>query len=390
MHSDQVNQILDFITELYGSSPVPLHRPFFSKNEAEQLEACISSNFVSTAGPQVDVFEKAICEVTNAKFAIAVNNGTAALELALRVVGVSFNDEVLTQPFTFVGTCNAISQANAHPYFLDIDSENLGLCPNALKDFLINYAERRDGEVWNKQSNRRIAACLPVHLFGFSGSIDEIASICDDWTIPLVEDAAESLGTTYKQKHLGTFGKAGILSFNGNKIITTGGGGAILTDNVDIADRARHLASTARVSDKFEYDHDCLGYNYRMPALNASLGIAQLKSLSWMLAEKHNLHHAYSNFFKGLMPRMMEPDQDTVSNYWLNTILFSDIRERNDFLAQSFERKIFARPAWKLMSELPMYSQYRNKNLENSVNLQARLVNLPSSVPTNKNSSREL
>ena len=377
----QIDHVAKEILKLYGEEAVPLHRPIFKGNEKHFLVDCVESNFVSTAGAQVTAFEDQICLKTGAKFSVAVCSGTAALHLALVACGVSTGDDVLTQPLTFVGTCNAISHAGASPIFIDVDKNNLGLMPSALERYLDTFVEKRDGRPWNRYTKRYIGACVPVHLFGFSCDITEIVEICSAWGIPVVEDAAEAMGTYKNEKHLGTFGSAGIISFNGNKIVTTGGGGAVTTNSQKIAQKVRHLASNAKVDHPYFYDHDQVGFNYRMPAINASLGLAQLENLNAMIEIKQEMHQWYADLFAPYGLKLLTPKNDVNSNYWLNTLVLQSKVERNNILEAMHKLKVGARPAWKLMNRLRMYNKCHVGKLENATELQDKILNLPSSVP---------
>lgn len=313
--------LIEKIRSLYGPGPVLLHRPLFQNGELEHLEACLNSGFVSSAGEMVTAFERLVAGFAGASFGVATVNGTAALQIALQVAGVRPGDEVITQPLTFVATCNAISHAGARPVFVDVDEDTMGMSPNALKTFLESHAERRNGQCFNRHSGRRIAACLPMHTLGLMCRIEEIAALCADWEIALVEDAAEALGSASGGRHAGTFGRLGIFSFNGNKIITTGGGGMIITDDAALAQRARHLTTTAKIPHAYEFVHDEIGYNYRLPNLNAALGCAQMAHLPEMLAAKADVAHRYRAFFAGQNAEFAAPRQGTTWNHWLCSAL---------------------------------------------------------------------
>lgn len=373
--------LIALVREIYGSGFIPLHRPVFEGNEKQYLIDCIDSNFVSSVGAKVTEFEQQIATFTGAKFAIATVNGTAALHVALQLAGVQRGDEVLTQALSFIATCNALSYAGAHPVFVDVDHDTLGMSPDALQSFLHMHAERRDGGCWNKSTGRRIAACVPMHTFGFPLRIVRIAAICADWGITLLEDAAESLGSYVAGRHTGTFGTLATLSFNGNKAITTGGGGMIVTDDEALARRAKHLTTTAKVPHPYEFVHDEVGYNYRLPNLNAALGCAQMERLPQMLEIKREVAQRYREFFAGSGVTFVEPLPGDVANFWLSAIVLESEAERDAFLRYSNEREIMTRPIWRLMSRLPMYTHCQHDGLENSRWLEARVVNLPSSVP---------
>jgi len=375
--------LVQFVRSIYCEENVPLHRPIFLGNEKKYLIECIDSNFVSSVGAKVTEFEQQIAAFTGSRYAIATVNGTAALHVALQLSGVQREDEVISQALTFIATCNALSYTGAHPVFVDVDRDTLGMSPDALRRFLDAHAEKRDGAVWNKATGRRIAACVPMHTFGLPCRIEEIAAICAEWGIALVEDAAESLGSHAGGRHTGTFGVFGTLSFNGNKIITTGGGGMIITDDEALAKRAKHITTTAKIPHPFEFVHDEVGYNYRLPNLNAALGCAQMERLPWMLEVKREIAEKYRAFFAGLGVQMVIPLPGSVANNWLNAIIFADKAERDAFLAYTNEQGVMTRPVWRLMSELEMFKHCQHDGLENSYWLEDRVVNIPSSVPEN-------
>ncbi len=376
-------KILAFIRDLYGQKKgkISLHEPVFVGNEKKYVLECIDSNFVSSVGKYVDQFERQIRDYTAAKYAIATVNGTAALHVALLLSGVKPGDEVITQAISFVATANAIKYCNAEPVFLDSEKESLGICPNALEFFLAEQTELRDdGCLYNKSTNRKIAACIPMHVFGHPVKIESIKKICKKNNIVMVEDAAESLGSFFKGKHTGTWGQLGILSFNGNKIITTGGGGIILADDEKQAALAKHLTTTAKLPHLWDYNHDQVGFNYRMPNINAALGCAQIEQLSEILESKRNLAQAYKEFFEGIgIPFLSEPNE-CQSNYWLNAIFFDHQKDRDEFLRFSNSQNVMTRPLWKLLPDLPMFSHCQRDKLTNARWLQERLVNIPSSA----------
>ncbi len=377
----QYDGLIDVVRSIYGEGFIPLHRPVFEGNERQYLLDCIDSNFVSSVGAKVTEFEQQIAEFTGAKFAIATVNGTAALHVALQLAGVKRGDEVIGQALTFIATCNAISYAGARPVFVDVDLDTLGLSPDALRRWLAEHAEMREGEAFNRVTGRRIAACVPMHTFGFPLRIREIVAVCDEYGIPVVEDAAESLGSYVDGRHTGTFGKLATLSFNGNKTITTGGGGMILTNDEGIAKRAKHLTTTAKIPHPYEFVHDEIGYNYRMPNLNAALGCAQMERLPEMLAAKADVAARYAQFFDGTGIRFVQPLEDYVSNRWLNAIVLDSESVRDEFLKYTNAQGVMTRPIWRLMSRLEMFKDCQHDGLENSCWLEARVVNLPSSVP---------
>ena len=359
---------------------IPLHAPIFNGNEKKYLNECIDSTFVSSVGPFVDEFEELMNQITKTKKTTAVVNGTAGLQVALRIVGVKKNDEVITQALTFVATANAIAYNNAHPIFLDVDLDTLGLSPNAVDDFLEEYGELREDGCYNKKTGRKISACMPMHTFGFPVHLDELLIVCNRWKIPLVEDAAESLGSKYKGKPTGSFGEVGVFSFNGNKIVTSGGGGAITTNNIEIGERAKFLTTTAKQPHQFEYIHNELGYNFRMPNLNAALACAQLEQLDLYLKKKRSLANSYEKFFfsKGIKFRI--ETKNTKSNYWLMCVELENLKERDLFLESTNSNNIMTRPIWKAMDFLPMYKNCQKDELLNTRFLEARIVNIPSSV----------
>uniref|UniRef100_UPI0040481126 LegC family aminotransferase n=1 Tax=Algoriphagus sp. TaxID=1872435 RepID=UPI0040481126 len=374
--------IISFVKEKFpGRDIIPLHMPVFIGNEKKYLIDTIDTTYVSSVGNYVTRFEEMICEITGSPYAIATVNGTNALHMSLLLAGVTEYDEILSQSLTFVATCNAISYIGSKPVFIDIDKDTLGMSSSALTAFLENNAEvRSDGFTYNKNSGRRIKACVPMHTFGFPCRIDEILIICNRYNIILIEDAAESIGSFYKRKHTGTFGRLGVFSFNGNKTVTCGGGGAIITDDENIAKRAKHLTNQAKVIHPWAFIHDEVGYNYRMPNLNASLACAQLEKLAEFIENKRELAREYSNFFQSSQFLFINELPEAHANYWLNSILFKDIDERNDFLKYSNENGVMTRPIWELMHRLRMFSNFERGPLENSEWVADRLVNLPSSV----------
>ncbi len=369
------------VREVFGDGFIPLHRPVFEGNERQYLVDCIDSNFVSSVGARVTEFEQKIAAFTGSRYAIATVNGTAALHVALQLAGVQRGDEVLGQALTFIATCNALSYAGAVPVFIDVDLDTLGLSPQALGRWLSVHAEVRDGKAYNRATGRRIAACVPMHTFGFPLRIAEVVAICDEYGIPVVEDAAESLGSYVEGRHTGTFGKLATLSFNGNKTITTGGGGMIVTDDEALARHAKHLTTTAKIPHPYEFVHDEVGYNYRLPNLNAALGCAQMERLPEMLAIKAEVARRYRDFFEGSGIRFVQALDGNVANHWLNAIVLDNEAERDAFLTYTNEQGVMTRPIWRLMSRLDMFSHCQHDGLENSQWLEARVVNLPSSVP---------
>jgi perosamine synthetase len=372
---------IDFIRSIYGSERViPLHEPRFIGNEKKYLNDCIDSTFVSSTGKFVDEFEEKIAKYTGAKYAVATSNGTSALHIALLLANVAKNDEVITQPLTFVATCNAISYCGANPIFIDVDKETMGLSPLSLQAYLKKNAFIKNQQCINNNTGRVIKACVPMHTFGQPCRIDEIKEICDKYNISLIEDAAESLGSFYKDKHTGTFGQMGVISFNGNKIITGGGGGCVITDDEILAKRAKHLTTAAKVSHKWEYIHDMIGYNYRMPNLNAALLVAQLENLESFLLNKRELAMMYKDFFSDKACHFVEESLHSKSNYWLNTIILKDKEQRDLFLEEANSKGVTIRPVWTLMNKLTMFKHSQCDGLTNVEWLEERVVNIPSSV----------
>lgn len=379
--TEQADRFCEMIEEIFGPSPVPLHRPVFEGNETRYLANCIRSNFVSSVGARVTEFEERLAAFTGRRFAIATVNGTAALHLSLQVAGVERGDEVISQALTFIATCNAISYLGATPVFVDVEAERMGMCPDALSRWLDAHAERRSDGCYNRDSGARIAACVPMHTFGIPVRADEIAAICVDWGIALVEDAAESLGSYEGGRHTGTHGLLAAISFNGNKIITTGGGGMIVTDDARIAARAKHLSTTAKQPHSYEFVHDDVGYNYRLPNLNAALGCAQMETLPEMLRIKAELATRYARSLPAIGLDFVTDPVGTRPNHWLNAVRLPDRAARDAFLQATNARGVMTRPVWTLMNALPMFAACRHDGLETSRWLADRIVNIPSSVP---------
>jgi perosamine synthetase len=357
-----------------------LHEPRFIGNEKKYLNECIESTFVSSIGKFVDRFELEIAEYTGAKFAVATSNGTSALHISLLISGVENGHEVITQPITFVATGNAINYCNASPVFIDVDKDTMGMSPEALERFLKENTSVKDQQCINKSTGNIIKACVPMHTFWHPCRIDEIKRICKQWHIILVEDSAESLGSFYDGQHTGTFGELGVISFNGNKIITSGGGGCILTNNEEFAKKARHITTTAKEPHKWDYTHDMVGYNYRMPNLNAALLVAQLEQLNTFLKSKRFLAKNYENFFKNSNLNFVSEPKNSKSNYWLNSIILEDLNMRNLFLEETNSQGIMTRPIWTLMNKLSMFKNAQFESLTNAEWLEKRVVNIPSSV----------
>ncbi len=375
------NRTVEFIREIYQQPEgfIALHEPRFVGNEKKYIEECIDSTFVSSVGKYVDRFEEDIASYTGAKKAVVCVNGTNALHMALMLAGVNTNDEVITQPLTFIATANGISYCGAHPVFVDVDKDTLGLSSNALKTFLSNNTKQKADGCYNKITNRKIAAIVPMHTFGHPCKIAEIAEICKQYRIELVEDAAESLGSYYKGQHTGTFGKIGVVSFNGNKIITTGGGGMLLFNDEELAKKAKHLTTQAKVPHAWEFVHDSIGYNYRMPNINAAMGVAQLEQIERFLKAKRELACQYKMFFDEIRIQFVSEPQNSRSNYWLNAILLNNREERDAFLSYSNQQGIMTRPVWELMNRLPMFKNSQCGNLSNAEWIADRLVNISSS-----------
>ncbi len=372
---------IEFIKNLFGNKDfIPLHEPLFIGNERKYVLDTIDSTFVSSVGKYVDLFEDKIKEYTGAKHAIAVVNGTAALHMSLILAGVKQKDLVITQALSFVATCNAISYLGASPTFIDVDNNTLGMSYKALCDFL-EFVELRNDIPFHKASNKRIGACVPMHTFGLPLEIDKIIAKCNEYNIPVIEDAAESLGSTFRGKHTGTFGLLGTYSFNGNKTITCGGGGIIVTNDDKLASLAKHLTTQAKIPHKWEYVHDYVGYNYRCPNLNAALACAQIEQLDNFINIKRNTASLYQKYFNtNNRISFIEESSNSKSNYWLNAILFNNKNERDLFLDETNTNGVMTRPVWKLMNKLKMYKNCIHDGLINSNEIEDRLVNIPSSV----------
>jgi perosamine synthetase len=381
----EYKKITDFVHELFGTDGfVPLHAPLFIGNEKKYLNECIDTTFVSSVGAFVDRFEKDIVAYTGAKKAVVCVSGTNALHMAMMLVGVQRDDEVLTQALTFIATCNAISYIGAHPVFIDVDKDTMGLSPKAIKEWLAKNAEIKNGECYNKNTGRRVKACVPMHTFGHPVRIEEIANICNDYHIELVEDAAESIGSLYKGKHTGTFGKVGAISFNGNKTITTGGGGMLLFQNEELGAYAKHITTQAKIPHRWEFRHDHIGYNYRMPNINAALGCAQLENLDRYVESKRETAKQYAAFFKDIPDTTFFTEPENCrSNYWLNVVILKDKAAQQDFLEYTNDHGVMTRPIWELMNRLPMFEKCETDGLMNTEWFADRVVNIPSSVRLN-------
>lgn len=376
------NDITTFIHNLFGTDEfVPLHAPLFIGNEKKYLAECIDTTFVSSVGKFVDRFEELVACYTGSKRAVVCVSGTNALHMGMLLVGVERDDEVLTQALTFIATCNAISYIGAHPVFLDVDRDTLGLSPLAVKRWLSGHAEVRNGQCYNKKTGRRIKACVPMHTFGHPMKIDELSAVCNEYHIELVEDAVESIGSFYKGRHTGTFGRVGAISFNGNKTITTGGGGMLLFQDEELGRLAKHLTTQAKVPHRWAFVHDHIGYNYRMPNINAALGCAQMENLDRYVSNKRETAERYREFFSRIpdVEFVVEP-ANSRSNYWLNAVLLKDRRAQQSFLEYTNDHGVMTRPVWELMNRLEMFRGCETDGLENTVWLEERIVNIPSSV----------
>lgn len=382
-NSNNQNQtIIKFIKSIYNKKNkfIPLHNPRFIGNEIKYLTQCIESTIVSSVGYFVDDFEKKIAKYTGAKYAVATNNGTSALHISLILADVDKNSEVITQPLTFVATCNAISYCNARPIFIDVDRDTMGLSPSALRSFLEKNTIVKNKKCINIKTRKTIKVCMPMHTYGHPCRIEEIRKICDEYYIFLIEDAAESVGSLYKHRHTGTFGQLGTMSFNGNKIITAGGGGCIITNDEVLAKKAKHLTTTSKVAHKWDFNHDMTGYNYRMPNLNAALLTAQLEKLTDFIANKRNLANQYEVFFKSINYNFFKEPKESKSNYWLNSIILKDKKQRDQFLQETNFNGVMTRPIWRLMNKLIMFKNAQCDDLKNSEWLHQRVVNIPSSA----------
>ncbi|MGL4806012.1 MAG: LegC family aminotransferase [Bacteroidales bacterium] len=377
MYSSEIS----FIRDLFHSEEfIPLHAPFFGGNEKVYLNECIDSTFVSSVGKFVDKFEEVVAAYTGAAKAVVCVNGTNALHLALVLAGVERNDEIITQALTFIATANAISYCGAHPVFADVDKDTMGLSPKAVDNWLTSHAEIRNNECFNKETGRRIKVVVPMHTFGHPIHLDEMVDVCKKWNLELIEDAAESLGSFYKGKHTGTFGKIGVLSFNGNKTITTGGGGMLLFNDEELGKYAKHLTTQAKVPHAWEFVHDHIGYNYRMPNINAALGCAQMEQLDAILKDKRATAESYQKYFNNTSIEFFSEPKDCSSNYWLNAVILPDKEAQIRFLEQTNAECVMTRPVWELMNRLPMFENCQSDDLKNTYWFADRVVNIPSSV----------
>ena len=375
------SEVIGFIKNQFDNKAfIPLHEPRFLGNEKKYVVDTIDSTFVSSVGAYVDKFEVMMSSISGTNKSIAVVNGTSALQVALRLAGVNAGDEVITQALTFIATVNAIIYNGASPIFIDVDIDTMGLSPNAVDAFLEEFGEMRDGICYNRKTNKKIAACMPMHTFGFPVHLYELLKVCNKWNIPLVEDAAEAIGSEYHSNPVGSFGKLGVFSFNGNKIVTSGGGGAIVTNDVELGIKAKHLTTTAKVPHPYEYVHDEIGYNFRMPNLNAALACAQLEQLPTFIESKRTLAQEYNSFFKSKGINFRTELPQTKANYWLMSVELENKQERESFLKVTNENGVITRPIWQLIFKSPLYSGFQKDAQINATYLEDRIVNIPSSV----------
>ncbi len=375
------SDVIGFIKNQFDNKAfIPLHEPRFLGNEKKYVADTIDSTFVSSVGAYVDKFELMISSISGTNKSIGVVNGTSALQVALRLAGINAGDEVITQALTFIATINAIIYNGAAPIFIDVDIDTMGLSPNAVDAFLEEFGEMREGICYNKKTNRKIAACMPMHTFGFPVHLDDLLKVCNKWNIPLVEDAAEAIGSEYHSKPIGSFGKLGVFSFNGNKIVTSGGGGAIVTNDIELGIKAKHLTTTAKVPHPYEYVHDEIGYNFRMPNLNAALACAQLEQLPKFIESKRTLALEYDSFFRSNGIKFRTELPQTKANYWLMCVELENKQERETFLKVTNENGVMTRPIWQLIFKSPLYSRFQKDEQINATYLEDRIVNIPSSV----------
>ena len=380
--SAKSSEILEAIKTVIGEESAQLHEPTFEGNEIKYLQDCIDSTFVSSSGMYVDKFENDLADFTGSNYVVSVVNGTAALHLSLILSGIKPGDEVLVPALSFVATANAVAYCGAIPHFVDANYETLGLDTNKLREYLNVETKLADGVCVNKKSGRIIRAIVPMHTFGHPVDIDGVLALANDFNLQVIEDAAESLGSFYRGRHTGTFGKFGILSFNGNKTITTGGGGALLTNNEEDGAKAKHMSTTARLKHNWEFKHDEIGFNYRMPNLNAALGCAQMEKLPDKLLAKKRLFHKYVEAFSGIEGvNIFGEPQGSNSNYWLQNLMLSEdnLELRDEILEVTNAQKIMTRPIWTPLSELQPYISSPSMNLDVVKSLEKRLISLPSS-----------
>lgn len=381
------DDLAKFIRNIYhspNSENIALHEPVFSGNEKKYLSQAIDSTFVSSVGAFVDRFEQKICDYTGANFCVATVNGTSALHAMLLINGVETDTEVITQSLTFVGTINAIIYCGAEPVFVDVDYKRMSMSARSLQEFLETRTEiRNDGMCWNKATNKRIVACMPMHTFGLPADIKKIEKICKKYNIIVIEDSAEALGSWTDDVHVGAGASSGVLSFNGNKIITSGGGGMIMCNSEEIANKAKHITTTARTSCGWHFEHDQVGFNYRLPNVNAALGLAQMEHLPGFLQKKREIAELYQSFGRSVGLDFVVESEGTYSNYWLNCLITDDIEDRDNCLLVLNNKGILARPIWKPMHLLPMFQRFQKTNLDTTETLFSRIVSLPSGVGAN-------
>lgn len=378
-------EIIEFIKSLYPEykENVFLHPPIFLGNEKKYLNDCIDTTFVSSVGQYVDQFEQKMAEYTGAAKAVVCVNGTNALHMSLMLSGVKQGDEVITQPLTFIATANAISYCNAYPVFCDVDEETMGLSPVAVRKWLEEHAEINNNQCFNKNTGRRISAVVPMHTFGHPVKLNEFVLLCEEWKLALVEDAAESIGSFYNGKHTGLFGKVAALSFNGNKTITCGGGGMLLFTDKELGDRAKHLTTQAKIPHRWEFKHDEIGYNYRMPNINAALGCAQLENIEKILENKRKTAMAYKEFFAGSDIKFFDEPDNCKSNFWLNAVVLPNKEAQIKFLEDTNDNHVQTRPIWELMNRLEMFKNCEHDELTNAIRFADTVVNIPSGFRRN-------
>tara|TARA_B100001059_G_scaffold236132_1_gene284904 strand:+ start:13859 stop:15013 length:1155 start_codon:yes stop_codon:yes gene_type:complete len=375
-----LNEFVNFTRDLFKTKEfIPLHEPVFFGNEKKYINDTIDSSIVSSIGPYVNFFEKELSRFLDINYSVAFVNGTSALQVALRVAGVKEKSEVITQALTFVATANSIKYLYADPVFIDVDIDTMSMSPISLNKFLDEYGDKRDDGTYNKKTGNKISACVPMHTFGFMSRIDQILKICKKWDIPVVEDAAEALGSKFNGKPAGSFGLVSAFSFNGNKIITSGGGGAICSNNKHIAEISKHLSTTAKRKHKWEYFHDQMGYNFRMPNINAALILAQLENFKKIIENKKSLYKNYQSFFTNNNMKLCKIPPSTDWNYWLISICLENKEHRDFFLKYTNDNNVMTRPIWTLLYKLPMYKNSYRDDQKNAIFLEERIVNVPSS-----------
>lgn len=375
-----LNEFVNFTRDLFKTKEfIPLHEPVFFGNEKRYVNDTLDSSIVSSIGPFVNLFEKKLSEFINVTYSVAFVNGTSALQVGLRAAGVKQKNEVITQALTFVATANSIKYLDADPVFIDVDIDTMSMSPISLNKFLNEYGDKREDGTYNKKTGNKISACVPMHTFGFMSRIDQIIEICKKWDIPVIEDAAEALGSKFKGKPAGSFGLLSAFSFNGNKIITSGGGGAVCSNNKQIAEISKHLSTTAKQKHKWEYFHDQMGYNYRMPNINAALVLAQLENFRKILQNKKNLYKKYQSFFTNGKMKLCKIPPSTDWNYWLISICLENKEHRDFFLKYTNDNNVMTRPIWTLLYKLPMYKNSYRDDQKNAIFLEERIVNVPSS-----------